>query len=48
MIIEGWFCCPVCKKKLFKLNEGATAAGIQYKCKRCKTIIDVEIEPKSQ
>lgn len=46
MIINGWYCCPKCKQKLFKVNKDFVMKGIQLKCKKCKTIINID-EPKS-
>ena len=47
MIHNGWYCCPKCGQKLFKVKEDAQASGIEYKCKRCKDVIQVNIEPLS-
>lgn len=46
MIINGWYCCPKCKQKLFKVSNDFVARGIQLKCKKCKTIININ-EPMS-
>lgn len=45
MIINGWYCCPYCKQKLFKVKANAKAEGIEFKCKKCKKNIDINIEP---
>lgn len=39
-----WYCCK-CGQKLFKIRPGAVVRGVQIKCKRCKEIINIEIEP---
>jgi transcription elongation factor Elf1 len=44
MIRDGWFCCPKCGKKLFKVNEKAVAHGLSIKCKSCKNTIQINIE----
>lgn len=46
MIIDGWYCCS-CGQKLFKVSKDAIAKGIQFKCKKCKKINEIEIEPVS-
>ena len=38
-----WYCCPDCGMKLFKVKPNATATGIEIKCKKCKTIINVSL-----
>ena len=43
-----WYKCPNCQKNLFVIKDGAVVKGIQMKCKQCKKIIDVKIEPVSQ
>lgn len=45
---DGWFHCPHCGKKQFKVSPEARASGIELKCKNCKQIIEVNIEPLSQ
>lgn len=48
MIIDGWYCCPKCKKKLFKLKDGFIAKNIEVYCRQCRIKIDVEIEDKKR
>lgn len=43
MIKNGWYCCPNCGQKLFKVSLDASASGIQLKCKQCKKIINVSL-----
>lgn len=45
MIKDGWYCCPHCGQKQFKVTPNAKASGIELKCKKCKEIIKVKIEP---
>lgn len=45
MIKNGWYCCPHCGQKLFKVTDMAVIKGVQYKCKKCKEIININIEP---
>lgn len=44
MIRDGWYCCPHCGQKLFRVTEKAICEGVQMKCKKCKIIIDVKIK----
>lgn len=48
MIIDGWYCCPKCKKKLFKLKDGFIAKNIEVYCRQCRIKIDVNIEDKAE
>ena len=48
MIRDGWYCCPTCGQKLFRVTQDAYAQGIEFKCKKCKEIVKVKIEPLSQ
>lgn len=41
---QEWYCCK-CGQKLFKIRPGAVVRGVQIKCKRCKEIINITIEP---
>lgn len=43
MVINGWYCCPDCGQRLFKVSDGAVCKGVQVKCKKCKKIIDVSL-----
>lgn len=36
MIQNGWYCCPVCGQKLFRVETEAVCTGVLIKCKRCK------------
>ena len=47
MIKDGWYCCKICGQKIFKVKENACVNGIEYKCKKCKNLIDIKIEPMS-
>ena len=47
MINNGWYCCPYCKQKLFKVKENALVKGIELKCKKCKEKVNINIEPMS-
>ena len=47
MIKDGWYCCPYCHKKLFKVKRNAMIKGVIYKCKSCREIININIEPMS-
>lgn len=48
MIIDGWYCCPKCKMKLFKLQNGFIAKNIEVFCRKCRIKIDVNIEDKNR
>lgn len=30
---QKWYCCPVCGKKLFHVNDGAVCRGVSVKCR---------------
>ena len=47
MIKEKWYCCPDCGQKLFVVNDDAVIKGMAIKCKKCKNIINVSLEPKN-
>ena len=40
-----WYCCPECKQKLFMIAKDAVIKGMEIKCKKCKKIIKVSLEP---
>lgn len=44
-LIQGraWYCCPVCKQKLFPVKDGATCKGVFAPCKRCGSTREVII-----
>ena len=41
---NGWFCCPVCHKRLFPVTSETRVRRLPYKCKACRTKIEVNIE----
>ena len=41
----NWYLCPECGQKLFMIAPGAIIKGLQIKCKKCKKIINVSLEP---
>lgn len=43
-----WYKCPECGQNLFKIYPGSSCRGILYKCKRCKQILEITIEPLSR
>lgn len=45
MIKDGWYCCPHCGQKLFRVTADAQIHGIAIKCKgrECGKIINVKI-----
>lgn len=38
-----WYYCPFCGQKLFMISDTGIIKGMQIKCKKCKRIINVEI-----
>ena len=49
VIRDGWYCCPNCGRKLFKVEPGALAEGISVKCKgtkeqKCGRVVHVKIK----
>lgn len=47
MIRDGWYCCDHCGQKLFRVAKNALCKGIEVKCKKCRKIVKVNIEPVS-
>lgn len=47
MIKDGWYCCPHCGKRLFRVMENATVKEIQVWCKSCKKGITVNFNIES-
>lgn len=45
-IDKFWICCPVCGKKLFKIDQKSYFKNIYIWCKNCKKEIILK-EPKS-
>lgn len=45
---EEWYCCPECGQKILKIRRDARARGLLIKCKRCRKIIEIRVEPMSQ
>lgn len=43
-----WYLCPCCGKKLFMIAKDAVVKGVTIKCKQCKNLILVSLEPKKQ
>lgn len=44
MIKDGWYCCPHCGKKLFKVGTDPHAKNCYFKCKGCKKVIALNFE----
>lgn len=44
---DNWVRCPKCRTKLFILNAGGISKGIIIKCKRCKNILEVNIDKEA-
>jgi DNA-directed RNA polymerase subunit RPC12/RpoP len=40
---KPWYICPVCKTRLFKLKPGTKIEMLEYKCRRCKNIFEVNV-----
>lgn len=47
MVENGWYICPNCGQKMFKVSNDVVVRGIQQKCKKCRKIINIKIEPLS-
>lgn len=48
MIKNGWYCCPLCRKKLFPVGTETIIHKLPYKCKACRGQIEVNIpEPRA-
>lgn len=39
-----WFCCPVCGKKLHRIEPGAVCHGVTTFCKQCKWTGFIDID----
>lgn len=55
MIIDGWYCCPHCGKRFFKVDENAHCNGVEIKCSgkfadgtKCRKVIKVNFNEVSQ
>lgn len=44
MIKNGWYCCPCCNKKLFRIRKETIVHRLPYKCKICRHDFEVNIE----
>ena len=40
-----WYMCPECGQKLFIVHPDALIRGMEIKCKKCRQIIKVSLEP---
>ena len=40
-----WYQCPECGQKLFMIHPQAIIKGMEIKCKKCRQIIKVSLEP---
>ena len=40
-----WYQCPECGQKLFMISPQAIIKGMEIKCKKCRQIIKVSLEP---
>lgn len=43
MVLENWYCCPSCCKKLFPVFENTVILNLPFKCKRCKNSFNISI-----
>lgn len=39
-----WYKCPECGKKLFPLNKDTKIYNLDFKCKGCKKIININVK----
>ncbi len=42
---DNWYKCPKCGQKLLKFKDDAISKGVFLKCKKCKSNIEIKIEP---
>lgn len=42
--ITKWYRCPICGKKLLLISETTRIVNLKYKCRRCHTTIDINID----
>lgn len=45
---KTWFVCPVCAKKLLKINKEAQSKGLFIRCRNCKTDIEIIIKSPTE
>ena len=41
---DNWIRCPKCRTKLFSLNDDGISRGVVIKCKRCKNILEINVD----
>jgi len=53
MLQNGWYCCPHCGQKQFKINKIAYCTGVELKCKgkkpggtKCGELIQVDFNSR--
>jgi hypothetical protein len=44
VIKDGWYCCPYCGKKLFKVAENPHAQNCYIKCKGCGKEVELNFK----
>lgn len=49
-VIKGraWYLCPVCRRKLFMVKDGAVCRGVMMMCKQCGETNEVIINYHEQ
>lgn len=45
---DMWYQCSKCGQKLFRINKDSVVHGIEVKCKKCRHVIEINIEPMSR
>jgi predicted nucleic acid-binding Zn ribbon protein len=48
MLKEGWCCCPQCGQKLFPVNRKTKIEFLEFRCKRCRQVSEIKIEPEPE
>jgi len=43
---EGWYVCKFCRQKLFPIKPDTLVRNLDFKCKNCKSVFIIDIEPK--
>ena len=36
MIVDGWYTCPACRRRLLKVEEDSVMYGMPVYCRKCK------------
>ncbi|MGE4485356.1 MAG: hypothetical protein AB7C97_09645 [Oscillospiraceae bacterium] len=46
-VCGGWAYCPGCGRKICRVKGGAQVSGLEFKCRSCRQLFDIEIETET-